>query len=165
MRIGAVPATGAGPDGRQSQTAQEIARGTARMLAALGFATLPELTLASGRRADLVALGPSGDVWIVEIKSSLEDFRADRKWPEYRACCDRLFFATTSEVPAAIFPQVAGLIIADAFGAMIVREAPVQPLAASTRRSMMLRFARMAAARLQALSDPAGASVNAEDQW
>ena len=165
MRVGTRPATVPRPDGRQSQAAQEVARGTARMLAALGFATLTELTLACGRRADLVALGPSGDLWIVEIKSSPEDFRADRKWPEYPACCDRLFFATTSEVPAVIFPEVAGLIIADAFGAMIVREAPVHPLAASTRRSMMLRFARTAAARLHALSDPAGASVNAEDQW
>jgi hypothetical protein len=165
MRVGAAPTTVAHPAGRQSKAAQEVARGTARMLAALGFATLTELTLASGRRADLVALGPSGDVWIVEIKSSPEDFRADRKWPEYRACCDRLFFATTSEVPAAIFPEATGLIIADAFGAMIVREAPVHPLAASARRSVTLRFAHRAATRLHALCDPAGASVNAEDQW
>ena len=165
MRVGAAAETIPRPDGRQSPAAREVARGTARTLARLGFATLSELTLASGRRADIVALGPNGAVWIVEIKSSLEDFRADRKWPEYRACCDRLFFATTSEVPAAIFPETAGLIVADAFGAMIVREAPTHPLAGSTRRSMVLRFARTAASRLQALADPAGALVNGEDQW
>lgn len=155
MRVGPAIPIVPRPDGRQSPTALRIARGTARMLHALGLATLSELGLASGRRADLVALGGSGDVWIIEIKSSIEDFRADRKWPEYRAHCDRLFFATTLDVPAETFPQAAGLIVADAFGAMIVREAPAHPLAAATRRSMMLRFARTAAARLHALAEPA----------
>lgn len=130
------------------------------MLASLGFTILSELRLASGRRADLVALGPGGDVWIVEIKSSLEDLRADHKWQDYRAHCDRLFFATTSTVPPAAFPEAAGLIVADAFGAMILREAPDHRLAPATRRSMVLRFARTAAARLHALADPAGASIS-----
>ena len=91
-------------DGRQSETALRIARGTARLLHAHGFCVVSELPLPSGRRADLVALDSSGKIWIVEIKSSVADFRADQKWHEYRAHCDRLFFATCMEVPCEIFP-------------------------------------------------------------
>ncbi len=115
-----------------------------------------ELPLASGRRADLVALGASGEIWIVEIKSSVADFRADQKWMDYRLHCDRLFFATTLDVPCDIFPKDTGLIVADAFGAEIVCEAPEHRLHATTRRSMMLAFARAAALRLSALADPDG---------
>jgi hypothetical protein len=144
------------PDGRQSANALKVARGCGRLLRALGFATVSELPLASGRRADLVALGTDGSFWIVEIKSSIEDFHADHKWPDYRAHCDRLFFATLVTVPREIFPSDAGLILADAFGAAIEREAPEHRLAPATRRSMLLRFAHAAASRLQALADPAG---------
>ncbi len=157
MRIDPAQTVVSRPDGRQSPTALKVARGTTRMLHALGLVTVGELSLASGRRADLVALGGGGDFWIVEIKSSVEDLRADCKWPEYRAHCDRLFFATTPEVPQEIFPPDAGLIVADGFGAMIVCEAPEHRLAGATRRSMMLRFARAAAWRLQALTDPVAA--------
>jgi len=143
-------------DRRQSQTALAVARGTTRLLHQLGFSAVSELSLPSGRRADLVALNSSGDVWIVEIKSSIEDFRADQKWMDYRLHCDRLFFATTVEVPCEIFPKDTGLIVADAFGAHLVCEAPEHRLHASTRRSMMLAFARCAALRLQALADPQG---------
>ena|SRR5687767_6943401 len=143
-------------DGRQSETALAIARGTARLLHAYGFAVVSELALASGRRADLVALDPSGEIWIVEIKSSVADFRADQKWMDYRIHCDRLFFATCQEVPCEIFPPDTGLIVADAFGASIVCDAPQHRLAAPTRKSMMLAFARAAALRLQALADPHG---------
>src|SRR5215468_5430654 len=143
-------------DGRQSPTALAVARGTARLLHSLGLACVSELALPSGRRADLVALGGNGDVWIVEIKSSIADFRADQKWMDYRLHCDRLFFATTLEVPCEIFPQDTGLIVADAFGASIACEAPEHRLPAATRRAMMLRFAYAAALRLQALADPGG---------
>ena len=100
-------------DGRQSQRALEIQRGTGRLLMRHGFVCLPELTLKSGRRADLFAVNDKGEIWIVEIKSSVADFRADNKWPEYWDFCDRLFFATNQETPPEIFPQEAGLIIAD----------------------------------------------------
>src|SRR3989475_11147062 len=82
-------------DGRQSPTALRVARGTTRLLHSLGFSVVSELPLASGRRADLVALGADREVWIVEIKSSIADLRADQKWIDYRRHCDRLFFATT----------------------------------------------------------------------
>ncbi|MCC6888069.1 MAG: MmcB family DNA repair protein [Hyphomicrobiales bacterium] len=148
-------------DGRQSVTALAIARGTGRLLHALGLSVVSELPLLSGRRADLVALGTSGDIWIVEIKSSVADFRADRKWMDYRLHCDRLFFATTMDVPCDIFPKDTGLIVADAFGAEIVCEAPEHRLHAATRKSMMLAFARAAALRLAVLADPEGPYENA----
>ena len=143
-------------DGRQSATAMKIARGATRLLHSLGFSVVSELPLASGRRADLVALGAGGEIWIVEIKSSIPDLRADQKWIDYRLHCDRLFFATTLEVPCEIFPPDTGLIVADAFGAEIVCEAPEHRLHAATRRSMTLGFARAAALRLAALADPEG---------
>jgi hypothetical protein len=143
-------------DGRQSENALKIARGTARLLHAHGFCVVSELPLPSGRRADLVALDSGGEIWIVEIKSSVADFRADQKWQDYRLHCDRLFFATSLDVPCEIFPPETGLIVADAFGAEFKCEAPEQKLPAATRKSMMLLFARAAAVRLQSLADPTG---------
>ena len=151
-QVSLVPA----PDRRQSETALLIARGTARLLRSLGFSCISELPLPSGRRADLVALNERGEIWIVEIKSSVEDLRADQKWQDYRAHCDRLFFATTLEVPCEIFPKDTGLIVADAFGAQLICEAPEHRLHAATRKCMMLAFARCAALRLQSLADPQG---------
>jgi hypothetical protein len=144
------------PDGRQSQTALAVARGTARLLHQFGFSCVSELALPSGRRADIVALNNAGEIRIVEVKSSVADFRADQKWMDYRLHCDRLFFATTMDVPCEIFPKDTGLIVADAFGAQVVCEAPEHRLHAATRKGMMLAFARCAALRLQSLADPAG---------
>jgi len=143
-------------DGRQSQTALAVARGTCRLLHSFGLSVISELPLPSGRRADLVGLGRDGEIWIVEIKSSVADFRADQKWMDYRLHCDRLFFATTLEVPCEIFPPDTGLMVADAFGAQIVCDAPEHRLHAATRKSMTLAFARAAAVRLTALADPQG---------
>ncbi|PHR23750.1 MAG: hypothetical protein COA37_07055 [Hoeflea sp.] len=145
-------------DGRQSDRAMMVRRGVQRLFADLKLSMVPELALASGRRADLVALGPSGEIWIVEIKSSIEDFRTDSKWPDYRQHCDRLFFATHAGVPADIFPQDCGLIIADEWSGHLLREAPEHRLAAATRKAMMLRFARAAADRLLLAELAAGAS-------
>jgi hypothetical protein len=152
QKINLVPA----PDRRQSETALIVARGTARLLHALGFASIGELPLPSGRRADLVAINERGDIWIVEIKSSIEDLRADRKWPEYRAHCDRLFFAFTQDLPCEIFPDETGLIVADAYGAHLQRPAPEHRLPAPTRKSMTVRFALAAALRINRLVDPQG---------
>ncbi|HVV41507.1 MAG TPA: MmcB family DNA repair protein [Nitrobacter sp.] len=144
------------PDRRQSETALLVARGTARWLRSMGFSSVSELPLPSGRRADLVALNARGDVWIVEIKSSVEDLRADQKWHDYRQHCDRLFFAFTSDLPCEIFPAETGLIVADAYGAHLHCEAPEHRLPAPTRKAMMLRFAMAAAQRLNRLADPQG---------
>src|SRR3569833_4083021 len=110
--------------GRQSESALAGARGTARLLHAHDFSVVSDLPLPSGRRADLVALDPAGTVWIVEIKSSVADFRADQKWQDYRLHCGRLIFATSLDVPCEIFPPDTGLIVADAFGAEFKCEAP-----------------------------------------
>jgi hypothetical protein len=131
-----------------------IRRGALRLLHAHGFAAVAELPLPSGRRADLVALGEGAEIWIVEIKSSVADFRADRKWQEYRLHCDRLLFAVAPEFPLTMLPADAGLVIADAYGGTLVREGPLHPLAAARRKALLVRFARAAAARLAAMHDP-----------
>jgi hypothetical protein len=141
-------------DGRQSETALAIQRGVGRLFRLQRFAIVTELPLATGRRADIVALGPSGEIWIVEIKSSVEDFRADAKWPDYRLSCDRFLFATHGGVPLDIFPEDAGLILADGYSAEIVRAAPEHKLAGATRKAMLLRFGQTAAGRLHGLIDP-----------
>ena len=123
-------------------------------MASLDLFALAEVTLATGRRADLVAISRVGEIWIIEIKSSKEDLRADQKWPEYRAFCDRLFFATAPDVDQTLFPADAGLIIADAFGADTVRDAPLHAFAPSTRKALLVRLGRVGAARLSALMDP-----------
>lgn len=143
-------------DGRQSETALMIARGARRLLRARGFSTVTELPLLDGRRADIVALNGDGALLIVEIKSSVADFRADRKWRDYAAHCDRLYFAISPQTPVEIMPEEAGLIVADAYGAEILREATARAIAPATRRAVMLRFAQAAADRLHRLADPGG---------
>jgi len=143
-------------DGRQSETALVIARGLRRMLRAHGYSSVTELPLLDGRRADVVALRGDGALVIVEIKSSVADFRADNKWRDYLDHCDRLYFAIANNVPVEIMPPEAGLILADAYGAAIVREAPEQKLAPATRRAVLLRFAQAAADRLHRIADPNG---------
>ncbi|MHA1523304.1 MAG: MmcB family DNA repair protein [Alphaproteobacteria bacterium] len=141
-------------DGRQSPRALAIQRGTCRLLRALDFASVTELTLAGGRRADIAALGAKGDIWIVEIKSSIEDFRVDQKWSDYQAHCDRLFFAVNEEFPQEILPSATGIIVADSYGATIIRDAPENRLSAARRKAVLVRFARMAAHKLHGLADP-----------
>lgn len=141
-------------DGRQSERALTVQRGVGRFLRSLNFACLAEMTLASGRRADLVAVGPKGEIWIVEIKSSIEDFRSDLKWRDYLAYCDRFFFATLQDVPPDIFPDEAGLLIADGFGAALLRDPPDVQLSSARRKALLVRYGRMAALRLHNLADP-----------
>ena len=104
-------------DGRQSPIAAEIQRGVCRALRALGHSVVTELALANGRRADVVALSPGGDIWIVEIKSCLIDYQTDGKWTEYLPHCDRLYFAVAPDFPVEVIPGEAGLMLADRYGA------------------------------------------------
>lgn len=131
-----------------------LARGTCRALAQLGYASLIEFPLASGRRADILALGKGGDLIIVEIKSSVADFRSDRKWISYRDFADRLYFAVSNGFPLSLIPEECGLIVADPFGAALLRHGDLAPLAAARRRALTLRFARHAANRLHRQLDP-----------
>jgi hypothetical protein len=141
-------------DGRQSPTAAAVQRGVCRLLRAHGFATVTELSLATGRRVDVMAVNGSGAIWAIEIKSSLADLRADFKWPEYEEFCDRLYFAIPPEMPAEAMPQQPGLIVADRFGAEILRDAENRLLPAARRKAVTLRFARAAALRLHSIADP-----------
>ena len=133
--------------------AAAIARGTLRLLADLGLCGIRELTLANNRRADIAAVGPAGEIWIVETKSGVPDFRSDSKWPEYMPFCDRFWFAVDSAFPQELIPEEVGLIVADAFGAAVIREAPLAPLAPARRKAVTLRLARLAAMRLSAAAD------------
>jgi hypothetical protein len=136
------------------EPAHAIRRGTLRLLHSCGFTAAAELALGSGRRADLVALGPGAEIWIVEIKSSVADYRADRKWHEYRVHCDRLLFAVAPDFPIECLPVDAGLIVADPYGGELVYPGALHRLSAVTRKAMLVRIARAAAARLAVLNDP-----------
>ena len=129
------------------ETTGLVTRGAARLMAQLGYAPLLEAPLPNGRRADVMALGSRGDLVIVEVKSSLEDFRADQKWREYQPYCDAFYFAVAPEFPRAVLPDGPGLIVADGFGGAILTEAPTTPLAGARRKALTLTFARLAALR------------------
>lgn len=131
-----------------------LARGVCRALDQLGYASLVEFPLANKRRADILALGRSGELIIVEIKSSVADFRSDRKWNHYRDFADRLYFAVSNDFPALLIPEECGLIVADAFGAAVLRHGDATPLAPARRRALTLRFALAAANRLRRHLDP-----------
>ncbi|MBL8789324.1 MAG: MmcB family DNA repair protein [Rhizobiales bacterium] len=141
-------------DGRQSETALAVQRGVCRLMREHGFAVVTEFSLASGRRADVFGVRHDGFIWIVEIKSCLEDYRTDQKWNEYREYCDRFSFAIPLSMDAAIIPEEAGLVVADQYGAEILRVTPDHPLHASRRKAVTLQFGRVAAQRLHGLYDP-----------
>lgn len=135
-------------DGRQSERAMMVRRGVQRLLSKMGASHVPELTLANGRRADLAALFKDGTLWIIEIKSSVEDIKSDQKWPDYHDFCDKLFFATLPDVPEDLFPQECGFILADDKGAELMRDCEEDRLNAARRKAVTLRFAQFAANRL-----------------
>jgi hypothetical protein len=154
---GAAPGAAAAPGGAAAmRLAHLLARGTCRALAQLGYASLIEVPLADGGRADIVALGRSADLIIIEIKTSVADFRSDRKWVRYRDFADRLYFAVPDGFPALLIPEECGLIVADGFGAAILRDGVTTPLPPARRRAVTLRFARTAARRLRRTLDPDG---------
>lgn len=142
-----VPAANRG-EGSRPQVTADIGRGVVRLLTDLGIAALPELPLANGRRVDVIGLGRDGGIHVVEIKSSRADFLTDRKWPEYLEFAERFYFAVAVDFPLDLLPEDEGLILADRYGAELVRPARHRPLAAARRKAVTLRFARLAAQRL-----------------
>jgi hypothetical protein len=130
------------------ETTGAVTRGAARLLEALGYAALAEVGLPNGRRADLMALGPRGEIVIVEVKSSREDYLTDRKWGEYLPYCDAFYFAVSPEFPRELLPDEPGLIVADGFGGAVLRPPPSTPLAPARRKALTLAFARLAAMRV-----------------
>lgn len=133
---------------------QRLARGVARALRALDFVTVEELVPAPGLRVDLMALGPKGEVWVIECKSGAADYRSDQKWQGYLAFCDRFFWAVDAAFPTQLLPPDTGLILADAYDAEIIRMGSETPLAGARRKALLQKFARHAAARLHAFRDP-----------
>jgi hypothetical protein len=142
------------PAAEATATAALLARGVCRALDQLGYASLVEFPLANGRRADILGLGKAGDIVIVEIKISVADFRADRKWVIYRDFADRLYFAVPNHFPQVLIPEECGLMVADPFGAALLRDGRATPLNPGRRRAVTLRFARLGAARLRRHLDP-----------
>lgn len=141
--------------------AAAITRGVRRALAERGFVSLVEFSLPCGRRADVFAFDGAGTLLIVEVKSGVVDFRTDRKWPEYRDWCDGFYFAVDDAFPSALVPGECGLLVADAFGAAVMRDAPVAKLAGARRRSLIQRAALVAAGRLHRIEDPGYATTTA----
>nr|WP_245498366.1 MmcB family DNA repair protein [Hansschlegelia quercus] len=137
-----------------SGVAAGLARGVCRYFAAADYSCLLEFPLKSGRRADVMALGPSGEIAVVEIKSGPQDFRTDRKWRDYRDFCDDFFFCVGGDFPQTLIPAEVGLIVADRYGAAVIRQGEPHRLAGARRKAVSLRFARLAARRLQATLDP-----------
>ena len=133
---------------------QRLARGVSRHLRARDFVPLLEFVPAPGLRVDLIALGPRGEVWIVECKSCRADFVSDMKWSGYLQWCDRFFWAVDADFPTDLLPAEAGLILADPWDAEIARWPDPTPLPGSRRRALIQRFARCAAGRLGQLTDP-----------
>jgi len=147
-------------DSLPAMPGQRLARGVCRHLLSLGFVTVEELVPAPGLRVDVMALGPKGEVWIVECKSGRADFVTDRKWQGYLEWSDRFFWAVEGDFPVELLPEGTGLILADAYDAEIVRMSPETPLAGARRKVMVQKFARHAALRLHALRDPGVTSLS-----
>lgn len=133
---------------------QTLARGVCRHLLHHGFVTVEEMVPAPGLRVDVMGLGPRGEIWIVECKSSRVDFTSDRKWHNYLQWADRFFWAVDADFPTDLLPEDSGLIVADAYDAEILRMGAAMPLAGARRKVMMQKFARHAALRLHSLRDP-----------
>lgn len=133
---------------------QRLQRGVSRALRQFDFVCVEELVPTPGLRVDVMALGPKGEVWIIECKSSRADFRADQKWQGYLEWCDRFFWAVDADFPVGLLPDGQGLMLSDAYDAEIIRMAPETPLAPARRKVMVQKFARHAASRLQAFRDP-----------
>ncbi|MEM8729887.1 MAG: MmcB family DNA repair protein [Pseudomonadota bacterium] len=142
------------PNAPQMMPGQLLARGVSRHLAHLGLVSVEEFTPSRGLRVDVLALGPKGELWVVECKSSRSDFMSDNKWQGYLEWCDRFFWAVDTAFPTELLPDGTGLIIADAYDAEIIRMGPEDKLAPARRKVMIQKFASHAARRLHALRDP-----------
>ncbi|WP_164661054.1 MmcB family DNA repair protein [Tropicibacter sp. Alg240-R139] len=136
------------------QPGQKLARGVARHLRGHNFVSVEEFVPTRGLRVDVLGLGPKGEVWVIECKSSRADFQSDAKWQGYLEWCDRYFWAVDIDFPTELLPPESGLIIADSYGAEIIRMPDEQKLAPARRKVMVQKFATHAARRLQALRDP-----------
>lgn len=144
------------PARHQTPATAAVERGVSRLLFHMGYSPLAEVPVKPGRRVDVAGIDKKGNVLVVEIKSSLADFRADKKWPDYLDCCDKFYFAVPPDFPRDVIPDNIGLIVADRYGGEVLREGPVARISAARRKSVMLRFARTASSRIMRRHDPMG---------
>jgi hypothetical protein len=142
------------PPQRRPEVTLAVCRGACRLMRSAGFTVLLEVPLPGGRRADILAVGPTGELVIVETKSSIADWQVDVKWPEYLDWSDRFFVAVPVDFPQELIPAEAGLIVADAYGGAILRDSLRRPVAAARRKSLLIECARLASERLARLEDP-----------
>lgn len=157
MEIPDPPPTAGSPSpvtGATDNPARALARGVSRMLGEAGHSCLYEFTLRNGRRADVIAVAQDGLFTIVEVKTTLADFRADQKWQDYLHFCDFFYFAVPESFPAAVIPASCGLIVADAYDAVVRRPSPEDRMNPTRRRALTLRYAQTAGRRLTQLLDP-----------
>ena len=138
----------------EERTAHRICRGVRRLLWTQRYASITEFPLANGRRADIFGVTDACEIVIVEVKSSIVDFKTDQKWHEYRGFCDEYYFAVGEDFPHELIPDHCGLIVGDAFGAAVIRPSPVEKLPTPRRKTLIHRFGQLAAARLHRLEDP-----------
>ncbi|WP_322895136.1 MULTISPECIES: MmcB family DNA repair protein [unclassified Yoonia] len=131
-----------------------LARGICRHLRGHDFVSVVELVPARGLRVDVMALGPKGQIWIVECKSSRADFMTDHKWQHYLDWCDQFFWAVDSNFPTELLPDETGFILADGYDAEIIRHGPESRLPPARRKAITQKFARHAAIRAQIARDP-----------
>ena len=137
-----------------SKNFSKISRGVMRRFAQIGLSSLSEFSPIRGLRVDIVALGPSDEIWIVECKSGKNDFKSDNKWHNYLDWCDRYFWAVAAEFPIDILPYDTGLIIADPYDASILREAPLNKVSVVRRKKLIKSIAKSACNRLLVHTDP-----------
>jgi hypothetical protein len=142
------------PSAASDGSTERLTRGVCRLLLEMGYGALTEFRLTNGRRVDIIGLSPAGEFAIVEVKSSVEDFRSDHKWQEYLLFCDRFFFAVPDRFPHQILPENCGLIVADGFAATVRRPSPAHPFNRTRKRRQLVRFAMTASQRLRNLVDP-----------
>ena len=144
----------------EMQPGQLLARGVGRHLRRHGFVSVEEFVPTRGLRVDVMGLGPKGELWVIECKSSRADYQSDSKWQGYLKWCDRYFWAVDLDFPSELLPAETGLIVADAYDAEIVRMPAESKLAPARRKVLIQKFATHAARRLQALRDPGVAGVS-----
>ena len=138
----------------RSDKGVRLAKGVQVLLTAMGYESLREVKLRSGRRVDVMGINSKGRILVVEVKSSAADFRVDEKWTDYLEFCDEYYFAVDENFPQDLLPPEQGLIIADGFGGAMVTPSVDFKLNASRRKNVILRFARIAARRLAAAENP-----------
>ena len=128
---------------------QRITDAIARSYYEQGDGVLREFKLRVKRRVDLVTLNDEGLITIIEIKSSVSDFRSDKKWNEYIEWADQFYFGVGHNFPIEILPKEHGIITTDGFDTYKVQPSPVQKLNGARRNTLVRRLAKASMRRIE----------------